>query len=154
MVLFHQIFRFISYFSELSKLCRFKVDEITCDSPYTKTFLLLQAHFSHLPLPNADFLTDTKSVLDQSIRILQVKCLKSNVDNFRFFNLINLFFYLKNKKAMIDISAEKGWLVTVIRIQQVMQCVIQARWYDDSPVLSLPNVEPYNVPCFKKIAIR
>ena len=32
----------------------------------------MQAHFSHLPLPNADYQTDTKSVLDQAIRILQV----------------------------------------------------------------------------------
>lgn len=87
----------------------------------------MQAHFSHLPLPNADFATDTKSVLDQSIRILQ---------------------------AMIDIAAEKGWLVTVLRIQQLMQCVIQARWYDDTPLLTLPNVEPYTLVCFKSVPIR
>lgn len=57
---------------ELSKLCRLSVDPLTCDSPHTKTFLLMQAHFTQLPLPNSDYLTDTKSVLDQSIRILQV----------------------------------------------------------------------------------
>lgn len=54
-------------------MCRYKVDALSCDSPFTKVFLLLQAHFSHLTLPNADFHTDTKSVLDQSIRIIQVK---------------------------------------------------------------------------------
>lgn len=42
------------------------------DSPHTKTHLLLQAHFSHAPLPIADYATDTKSVLDQALRILQV----------------------------------------------------------------------------------
>lgn len=120
------IFEF-SICSELAKLCRLKVDPLTCDSPYTKTFLLMQAHFSNLPLPNADFATDTKSVLDQAIRILQ---------------------------AMIDIAAEKGWLVTVLRIQQLMQCVTQARWFDDSPLLTLPNVEPFNLGCFKNIQIR
>lgn len=62
----------MAYFRELSKLCRLSVDPLTCDSPHTKTFLLIQAHLSHLPLPNSDYLTDTKSVLDQSIRILQV----------------------------------------------------------------------------------
>ena len=43
------------------------------ESPHTKTHLLLQAHFSHAPLPIADYATDTKSVLDQALRILQVK---------------------------------------------------------------------------------
>jgi len=42
------------------------------DSPHTKTHLLLQAHFSSAPLPIADYITDTKSVLDQALRILQV----------------------------------------------------------------------------------
>ena len=44
----------------------------TFDSPHTKTHLLLQAHFSSAPLPIADYVTDTKSVLDQALRILQV----------------------------------------------------------------------------------
>lgn len=42
------------------------------DSPHTKTQLLLQAHFSRAELPVADYVTDTKSVLDQALRILQV----------------------------------------------------------------------------------
>ena len=44
----------------------------TMDSPHTKTHLLLQAHFSRTVLPIADYGTDTKSVLDQALRILQV----------------------------------------------------------------------------------
>lgn len=44
------------------------------DSPHTKTHLLLQAHFSRAELPIADYATDTKSVLDQTLRILQVSC--------------------------------------------------------------------------------
>lgn len=87
----------------------------------------MQAHFSHLPLPNADYLTDTKSVLDQAIRILQ---------------------------AMIDICAERGWLATVLRVQQLMQSIIQARWYDESPIMTLPYVEDFNISTFKKISIR
>lgn len=47
------------------------------DSPHTKTYLLLQAHFSRAQLPIADYSTDTKSVLDQSLRILQVSDLVS-----------------------------------------------------------------------------
>ena len=48
------------------------MDPLTLDSPHTKTHLLLQAHFSRAALPIADYLTDTKSVLDQALRILQV----------------------------------------------------------------------------------
>lgn len=55
---------------------------------------------------------------------------------------------------MIDIAAERGYLVTVLRIQQLMQCIIQARWYDDHPVLTLPEVETYNVATFKKITLK
>lgn len=115
-----------SAYRNLAQLCRLKVDPLTYDSPHTKTFLLMQAHFGHLPLPNADFLTDTKSVLDQSIRVLQ---------------------------AMIDICAERGWLSTTLRIQQLMQCTIQARWIDDPIVMCLPHVEEINVPLFIKIKI-
>ena len=43
------------------------------ESPHTKTHLLLQAHFSRAELPIADYVTDTKSVLDQALRILQVE---------------------------------------------------------------------------------
>lgn len=105
-------------------MCRIKVDPLTYDSPHVKTFLLLQAHFSRLPLPNADFHTDTKSVLDQSIRVLQ---------------------------AMIDIVAERGWLATTLQTQLIMQCIIQARWYDDPVVLCLPHVEEINTSVFNKI---
>ncbi len=42
------------------------------DSPHTKAHLLLQAHFERAELPIADYGTDTKSVLDQALRILQV----------------------------------------------------------------------------------
>lgn len=55
---------------------------------------------------------------------------------------------------MIDICAERGWLVSVVRIQQLMQCLVQGRWYDDSPVLSLPFVEELNIPFFKRIPVK
>lgn len=114
------------YSEELAVNCRYKPDALSYDSPYTKVFLLLQAHFSHLPLPNADFLTDTKSVLDQAIRIQQ---------------------------AMIDIAAEKGWLSTTLRVQQLMQCTLQARWLDDPVVMCLPHVEEHNADLFDQIQL-
>lgn len=55
---------------------------------------------------------------------------------------------------MIDICAEQGWLATVLRIQQLLQCIVQARWLDDPVVLTLPYVEEQNVPCFKALKMR
>ena len=61
------------------------------DSPHTKTHLLLQAHFSHAPLPIADYATDTKSVLDQALRILQASEITIDWDIFagKIFRLLN-----------------------------------------------------------------
>nr|CAD7572321.1 unnamed protein product [Timema californicum] len=106
---------------ELAKSCPLSVDPYTLDSSHTKALLLLQAHFSRLPLPITDYLTDLKSVLDQSMRIMQ---------------------------AMIDTCAERGWLATTLRVQQIMQMVVQARWSGDSPLLTLPHLEPHHLYLF------
>ena len=73
------------------------MNQYTFDSPHTKAHLLFQAHFSRLPLPISDYHTDTKSVLDQAIRILQ---------------------------AMLDVAADRGWLVSALRIQQLVSFTI------------------------------
>lgn len=46
---------------------------LPADDPHTKANLLLQAHLGRLPLPISDYVTDTKGVLDNSLRILQVR---------------------------------------------------------------------------------
>jgi activating signal cointegrator complex subunit 3 len=56
---------------ELAEKLPLPVDSRLLDSPHIKAHLLLQAHFSRVGLPISDYITDTKSVLDQSIRILQ-----------------------------------------------------------------------------------
>lgn len=63
-------------------MCPIKIDLLTVDNPHTKVFLLMQAHMSRLPLPNSDYGTDTKSVMDQSIRIIQV-CYASHLFDLR-----------------------------------------------------------------------
>ena len=60
-------------YSDLSQKVPLEVNPHTFDSAHTKANLLLQAHFSQTQLPSTDYYTDTKSVLDQSIRILQVR---------------------------------------------------------------------------------
>ena len=73
----------------LSHLVPLKVNKHNLESPHVKANLLLQAHFDRCPLPITDFITDTKSVLDQSIRVIQ---------------------------GMIDISAHKGYLKATMNL--------------------------------------
>eukprot|EP01125_Pyxidicula_operculata_P022548 TRINITY_DN928_c0_g1_i3.p1 TRINITY_DN928_c0_g1~~TRINITY_DN928_c0_g1_i3.p1 ORF type:complete len:2094 (-),score=618.62 TRINITY_DN928_c0_g1_i3:183-5534(-) len=81
------------------------VDMSTMDSPHTKANLLLQSHWSGIRFPISDFYTDLKSVLDQSVRILQ---------------------------AMVDVAADSGWLFTTLKTIELMQMVIQGYWSTDS----------------------
>jgi len=81
-------------------------------SPHTKAFLLLYYHLSHFPLPVNDYVTDTKSVLDQAVRIIH---------------------------AMVDISADGGWLFASLRLMNLMQMILQGRWLNDSSLLTLPH---------------
>lgn len=109
---------------ELAKLCRYSVNQY--DSPHTKTFLLLQAHFSRLPLPCTDYITDLKSVLDQAIRIIQ---------------------------AMIDTVAERGWLMSTLRIMQLFQMIVQARWIDESAITTLPHIKKEDLYLFSSLSM-
>jgi activating signal cointegrator complex subunit 3 len=99
---------------QLAEDVPFKVDPRTLDSPHTKTFLLLQAHFSKAELPIVDYVTDTRMVLDQAVRILQ---------------------------AMVDVAADNGWINTTLNTMYLMQMIVQGRWYTDSPLLTLPHLE-------------
>ncbi|KAL3312269.1 activating signal cointegrator 1 complex subunit [Cichlidogyrus casuarinus] len=86
------------------------------DSPHTKTHLLVQAHLCHLSpsqLPMADYVTDTKSVLDNVPRILQ---------------------------AMIDLCAQRAWACAVLRCIQLVQMMCQRRWLRDCTLLQLPGL--------------
>ncbi|CAI7914180.1 unnamed protein product, partial [Closterium sp. NIES-54] len=102
--------------AELAKHVRWKVDHRTYDDPHTKTNLLLQAHFARLAMPMSDYETDLKSVLDQTMRVLQ---------------------------AMIDTAATAGRLQPSLLTMRLTQMVIQAVWCDlGSPIAMLPHVTP------------
>lgn len=79
-----------------------------------KAFLLLQAHFERISLPITDYITDTISVLDQSIRVLQ---------------------------AYIDITAEQGCLSTTLMLIKTMVSIKQAIWDDANPLMILPGMK-------------
>lgn len=51
-------------------------------------------------------------------------------------------------QATIDACAEQGWLVSTLRAQQIMQMVIQARWIEESPLLTLPHIESHHLYLF------
>ncbi|TGZ63845.1 hypothetical protein CRM22_006690 [Opisthorchis felineus] len=96
------------------------------ECPHTKAHLLLQAHFTRLTeLPVADYVTDTRSVLDQASRILQ---------------------------AMLDACAQCGWLMSSLNCLLLMQMVTQGIWVEDvgSSLLQLPGIHPSNLTLFKR----
>ncbi|KAJ1749940.1 activating signal cointegrator 1 complex subunit 3 [Coemansia sp. RSA 1821] len=79
-------------------------------SPHAKANLLLQKHLVRGELPCSDYITDTRTVLDSSIRILQ---------------------------AMTDVAAFLGDLNSSLAIMELMQAVKQATMPTDSPLLQL-----------------
>ncbi|KAM8869339.1 activating signal cointegrator 1 complex subunit 3 isoform 2-T4 [Spinachia spinachia] len=109
--------------SQLAQHLPVQVNPHSYDSAHTKTHLLLQAHFSHAPLPCSDYSTDTKTVLDNTIRICQ---------------------------AMLDVAANEGWLVTAINICNLVQMIIQGHWLHDSSLLTLPHIEHQHLYLFRK----
>ncbi|KAM6936460.1 activating signal cointegrator 1 complex subunit 3 isoform 1-T1 [Lycodopsis pacificus] len=109
--------------SQLAQQLPLQVNPHSYDSAHTKTHLLLQAHFSHAPLPCSDYITDTKTVLDNTIRICQ---------------------------AMLDVAANEGWLITAISICNLLQMIVQGRWLHDSSLLTLPHVEQQHLYLFRK----
>ena len=98
---------------QLAKRCRWPVPKDWL-SPHVKANLLFQCVLSRAELPISDYYTDTRSVLDQCIRILQ---------------------------AMVDIACEFAWGSTVTRVILLMQCIVQGRWPDDSTLANVPHCD-------------
>ncbi|KAF6768647.1 hypothetical protein AHF37_04890 [Paragonimus kellicotti] len=99
------------------------------DCPHTKTHLLLQAHFTRLvELPVADYVTDTRSVLDQAPRIVQ---------------------------AMLDVCAQCGWLATSLNCLILMQMLTQGVWVEDvgSSLLQLPGIQSAHLDAFRYVML-
>lgn len=99
-----------NYNAALAEKVRYVVDKNRLEDPHVKANLLFQAHFSQLDMPISDYVTDLKSVLDQSIRIIQ---------------------------AMIDICANSGWLSSTITCMHLLQMVMQGLWFDKDSALNM-----------------
>ena len=106
---------------EMAATLPIRLPSFTYDSPHTKTHLLLQAHFMRQAMPMTDYITDLKSVHDQAMRILQ---------------------------AMVDVSADSGWLKVTLKIMHLVKMIVQGCWMKDNPLIQLPHVEHYQIPLF------
>jgi antiviral helicase SLH1 len=102
--------------AELSNALPLKADDFGLPmwDPHVKSFLLLQAYFSRIDLPISDYVGDTTSVLDQSIRIVQ---------------------------ASIDVLTELGYLSSVEAMITLLQAIKSARWPTDGPLSIFPGVD-------------
>lgn len=103
---------------EMSQAMRYPAEDLDKEfiwDPHVKAYLLIQAFMSRVELPIADYSQDTVSVLDQALRILQ---------------------------AMVDVLAELGYLLTVMMLIKLMQCIKQRIWFDMDPLTALPGLEP------------
>ena len=89
------------------------MDDLPMWDPHVKAFLLLEAFMSRIELPISDYVGDTNSVLDQSIRIIQ---------------------------AGIDVMAELGRASVMKQMVQLLQSIKSARWPQDYPLSILPAV--------------
>ena len=101
----------------LAKQCRWPVQG-AWDDPHLKANLLFQCVMGRNELPISDYTGDTRSVLDQAMRVMQ---------------------------AMIDVCAEFGWGQTVHRVVLLMQAIIQGRWTDDSTLSNVPGCDQRNI---------
>jgi activating signal cointegrator complex subunit 3 len=97
----------------LAEQLRWSVRGWDMGSSHTKAFLLLQAHLERARLPIADYVNDTKSVLDQAPRLLN---------------------------AMVDIAADEGLLQPALGSMRVAQMLVQACTDDRPSLLQLPSL--------------
>jgi activating signal cointegrator complex subunit 3 len=110
----------------LTHLVPIKVAKHDLENPHVKANLLIQAHLQRCPLPITDYFTDTKSVLDQSIRVLQ---------------------------GMIDVAAHAGHLSTTMNLVHLMQMIVQGRWLDQSILVNIPHFNERIVEKLRKMGI-
>ncbi|OMJ83950.1 hypothetical protein SteCoe_15048 [Stentor coeruleus] len=98
---------------ELARIVPYPVNMHELDSAFTKTHLLIQAHLTRVQLPISDYLTDTKLVLDQSVRLLN---------------------------GMVDICSQVGSLTNTLKIATMLQMLTQGQWYYESTLINLPGL--------------
>jgi activating signal cointegrator complex subunit 3 len=111
---------------ELARSVPLPIDARNAESPHVKAYLLFQAHYARAALPISDYNTDQKSAIDNSIRVIQ---------------------------ALVDVTANNGHLHAALRAMTLMQCMVQARWWNDHTLLQLPHVTHAMLAAFEQAGI-
>eukprot|EP01137_Pigoraptor_chileana_P014178 Opistho-2@4958 len=106
---------------QMSKRLPWRIDESRVDSGNIKASLLMQAHMARAALPVTDYNADTKSALEQSARVVN---------------------------AMVDVCAEEGVLAAALADMRLAQALVQGRWPEDNPLLTLPNIDAASLGSF------
>ena len=110
----------------LSLLCPAKVPKERLETPNVKANLLIQAHLTRAPLPITDFITDTKMVLDQCVRVIQ---------------------------CMIDVAAHKGYLDTTLNLINFQQMIMQGTWQHQTVFKNIPYFNEKIITKLSKLGI-
>ena len=108
---------------ELARQLPLPIRDTEADSPHAKAYLLFQALFDRASMPITDYLTDQKSAMDNAVRVIQ---------------------------SMTDVAANNGHLYAALRCMKLMQCMVQARWWDDNSLLQIPNVVKAMLPIIEQ----
>lgn len=103
---------------ELTSVLEYRTS-IPMDSPHLKVILLIYAYLSDLEPPTREYMVDTKSVLDQALRILQ---------------------------GMLDIVTNNSWLSVSLKIILLLQMILQGFWITQSCLAMLPHVKKEDIP--------
>eukprot|EP01029_Cantina_marsupialis_P030667 TRINITY_DN838_c0_g1_i1.p1 TRINITY_DN838_c0_g1~~TRINITY_DN838_c0_g1_i1.p1 ORF type:complete len:272 (-),score=72.63 TRINITY_DN838_c0_g1_i1:832-1647(-) len=99
--------------TKLAQSCPWPVRDLSYESPHTKAFLLLQARFFSLRLPITDYITDTKTVMSNAMRV---------------------------NSCLIQVAAQEGLLLQSIRLMRLSQLLTQAIAPNTNELLQLPHI--------------
>jgi len=110
---------------ELSTVTRYKVDDwhLHLGDAHVKAFLLLQGHLTHLKMPITDYVNDTITVLDSSIRIIQVALFLIDVDSRR------------------TLTFSLSWDIYPLVSSSFLYCNVSSKLNGRKRILSLPSLE-------------
>ena len=85
---------------------------------------------------------------------LILHCTGTHTQLFVSFYHLNSYCQSDIFQAMLDVSADEGWLVTSLRITQLIQMIVQGRWYHDNALLTLPHMTPFLISCLRYFIIK
>lgn len=103
------------FLQKIGKHVRLGVDLDNVADPAIKANILMQAHFSRMPIHSIDLKGDLKGVLADAVRLIS---------------------------ALVDVISSSGWLPPALAAMELSQMVVQALWPSNSPLWQLPHFTP------------